>query len=110
MKKIINKQGATLVEAIVGAAVFSICALILVTGFTAAGSMIKKGLDLSHQSEKAAAAIEGASSYSDILIKKTDGDVTFTIDGSTVTVNGGYTAAEDSSGNEIFTEFEPHSK
>lgn len=104
MKIRTDKRGITLVEALVGVAVFSICALILVTGFTAAYSMIRKGQDLKIQGEKASAAIEGAGS-SDIQIEHTDGNFTFTIDGRSIELNGQYTATEDGSGNNIFTEF-----
>lgn len=103
-----DKRGFTLVEALVGTALFVICGLILVTGFSAAGSMIRKGLDLKTKGQQAAAAIEGADDLSsDIQTKQTDGSLVITIDGTTVTVNGQYKTAQDSSGNPIFSEFVP---
>lgn len=109
MKIKADKRGITLVEALVGAAVFSICALILVTGFTAAYSMIRKGQDLKAKGEKASGAIEGADS-SDIQVKHADGNFSFTFDGSSIVLNGQYTITEDSSGNDVFTEFTPDTK
>lgn len=103
-----NKHGYTLVEAIVGAAVFSICALILVSGFVAAGSIIRKATDIKTNGEKAAAAIEGDNSDTDFQVNKENGSVSFSVGGSSVVISGQYATAGDSSGNGIYTEFIPN--
>ncbi len=91
MKKL-NNKGMTLVETTVAIAIITISSLMLATGFLAAGSLIKRGVQITKASEEVGEAVEKAS-FS--LSGGDSGSATLTINGVDVTVGGRYFTQEN---------------
>lgn len=101
-------RGMTLVEALVSVLLFAICGIILAAGFSASGSMMRKGQDIKTKGQQAAAALNGDGT-SGIGTAKSSGSLSLSLDGTTVTIPGNYTMATDADGKTIFQTFEPGS-
>ncbi|MDF2568083.1 MAG: hypothetical protein K0R90_1539 [Oscillospiraceae bacterium] len=101
-------RGMTLVETMVGSVMLVICGLILFTGFSAASSFIRKGIDLKNNGQHAAAVADSTEeSNPDIRTSQKDGTISFGVDGSTIVIDGKFKSAYDEEKESIFNVFTP---
>ena len=104
-----DTRGMTLVETLVGATLLAMCGMILVTGFVAASSLMRKGTDLKTTGQQAAALVDGSGeSYANMETSHSSGTISFEVDGTPIVIEGSYTTAADDNGKSIFNLFVPN--
>ncbi|MBC2871462.1 prepilin-type N-terminal cleavage/methylation domain-containing protein [Acetanaerobacterium sp. MSJ-12] len=84
--------GMTLVEVVVSLALLAVVALILVTGFSAAGKLIRRGTDTKNSTDKTISALEmlagGLSPADEVDSTEEESTLTYTLNGATRSVKG----------------------
>lgn len=112
MNKKLNSSGFTLVEAVVGGILLSICALILVSGFIASLTFIRTGTEIKKKGMEISSVIEGAVNNNPQITESTvsNGILTYQINTTTYQINGSFKdvyETEDDIGFIIFTSNTP---
>ena len=112
-KKIVfNKNGSTLLEAVIGGMMIAIASLMIVTGFVAALNFIKQSTIIKDKGLQASSVLEGAVNTDPNITKTTNpnGSFSFQIDSIQYEITGSFISASDNTTSVGFVIFEADSK
>lgn len=92
-----NTSGMTLVEVVVSIALFSLGAILLVSGFGAAGGLFRNGIHLKNSGQRVGAVVEGASAAAgeEPVLSQEAGSFSFLVDGETIEITVNYEVLQD---------------
>jgi len=112
MNKKLNSSGFTLVEAVVGGLLLTICSLMLISGFIASLIYVRSGTEIKRKGLEVSSVIEGAVNTNPAITESTtaNGILSYQIGSTQYQINGSYLSAsetEDNVGFIIFTSNTP---